>query len=348
MTNRSLRIIYVGQLTPGMYGTCEQRLEALRDLGHTCVEVHSEITTTAGKFERKLRMKLLNSRFNRRINEAVRKTIRSEEQIDLVWFDKSLETVAQTFHAIRQAYPHVKIVGYSPDDLMNPSNQSRQLFETLPLYDVFFTTKSYNVSELITLGTPRVEFVDNAFHPALHRPIVLSADEKAHRGAPVGFIGFAEEQRARSIEKLARAGIEVKVWGPLWDRRKTEHDATYTVGGSSQWGEGFSRTVCAFDINLGFLRKENRDLQTTRSIEIPACGAFMLAERTDEHMRLFTEGQEAEFFSSDDELLEKVRYYLANPEKRRRIAAAGRERCLRDGYSNQDRLSEMLNRVFAA
>ena len=69
----------------------------------------------------------------------------------------------------------------------------------------------------------------------------------------------------------------------------------------------------------------------------------MLAERTDEHLALFKEGREAEFFSSDEELLEKVQYYLAHADHRRQIAAAGRERCLRDGYSYHERLAEILD-----
>ena len=93
------------------------------------------------------------------------------------------------------------------------------------------------------------------------------------------------------------------------------------------------------------LIKQNRDLQTTRTFEIPACGAFMLAERTDEHLRLFEEGKEAAYFGSEGELLDKVRYYLDHEGERKTIAAAGRKRCLDSGYSHHDRLKYMLRRI---
>jgi len=72
-------------------------------------------------------------------------------------------------------------------------------------------------------------------------------------------------------------------------------------------------------------------------------GIFLLAERTDDHLALFEEGKEAEYFGDDEELKDKIRFYLENDEARKRIAAAGRERCLRSGYSSPSQLKSIIN-----
>ncbi len=163
-------------------------------------------------------------------------------------------------------------------------------------------------------------------------------------GRDVGFVGGFERDRAEQITYLAEQGIPVRIYGSYWERWPNLHPLI-TIKGKGVFGDEYTKAICATKINLGFLRKLNRDLQTQRSVEIPACGGFLLAERTDEHLALFEEGQEAEFFASNEELLEKVKYYLAHPEQRQRIAAAGRERCLRSGYSYQDRLRTILAQV---
>ena len=90
----------------------------------------------------------------------------------------------------------------------------------------------------------------------------------------------------------------------------------------------------------------NDDLQTTRTVEIPACGGFMLAERTNEHLALFNAGTEADFFSSNEELLALCRKYLKDDTLREQIAEAGRHRTEKEDYSNDGMIKSIITRVF--
>jgi len=159
----------------------------------------------------------------------------------------------------------------------------------------------------------------------------------------VGFVGAWEKERCESILYLANNGIKVKVYGDgKWKDYKGVNNLEISPG---LFSEDYSKALQAFKISLCFLRKMNNDLQTSRTMEIPACGGFMLAERTTEHLELFEEGKEAEYFSSNEELLEKCQYYLINADKRRMIAKAGTNRCAISGYSNEESIRRMLKIV---
>ncbi|MCC7292706.1 MAG: glycosyltransferase [Phycisphaerales bacterium] len=67
-----------------------------------------------------------------------------------------------------------------------------------------------------------------------------------------------------------------------------------------------------------------------RHFEVTAVGGFLLTYWTPELPQCFEVGKECEAFRNERELLEKVRYYVAHPEKRLAIAAAGQRRTLRD------------------
>jgi spore maturation protein CgeB len=68
----------------------------------------------------------------------------------------------------------------------------------------------------------------------------------------------------------------------------------------------------------------------------------MIADRTDEHQMFFKEGHEADFFSSEEELLDKVRFYLTDEALRERMALRGFQRCVDSGYSYRARLEVTL------
>ena len=55
------------------------------------------------------------------------------------------------------------------------------------------------------------------------------------------------------------------------------------------------------------------------------------------------DGKEAAFFSSNEELLEKCRYYLEHEDERRSVAKAGYERCITSDYSNEGMIRRIIN-----
>ncbi len=339
-----MKILFAGDLSS--YGRTPQRLRALQSLGHEVKAVsyvtgeHRPSVDRESLLDR-VRWKLRLPPDPAGANQALRAAGRAEKY-DVVWIEKGNTVRPATLRALRASLPRAKIVACSEDDMYAVHNRTLWFTRCIPLYDVIFTTKVYNLEELKTLGARATALFIDAFAPEVHRPLTLTADERARFACEVGFIGTFEEDRARQMLFLAEKGITVTVWGNGWGDWQKRH-GNLVVKNLPLFGDDFARAINATKINLGFLRKRNRDQTTSRSVEIPACGAFLLAERTPRHEDLFREGQEAEFFGSLEELLVKVRKFLADPAAREKIAAAGRARCLASGYDHASQLRQMLN-----
>lgn len=336
------KVLYVGEMWAG--GTCAMRAEALRQLGYD-VKTVSVIPRGRIPFAVRLWQKTCN-RLRRPLdltgaNTAIRTT---SAACDILWIDKGNVVSPATLMRVRAMKHRPLIIGFSPDDVEQRHCTSVTFKATVPLYDAFITTKSYNVAELSRLGCGCVIFSDNGYDPATHRPMEVAASVREARAGCVGFIGYHEADRQRLITALAVAGLRVAVHGPGWAAVRHRLPRTITIH-PAVYGDEYAKTICSYAINLGFLRKCNRDLQTTRSVEIPACGGFMLAERTAEHERLFREGIEAAYFGDEEELVSKAAHYLAHPIERAVIAAQGRERCVVSGYSYAHRLEEAMRRI---
>jgi spore maturation protein CgeB len=82
-----------------------------------------------------------------------------------------------------------------------------------------------------------------------------------------------------------------------------------------------------------------------RSIELPAIGAFMLAERTEEHQEIFVEGVHCEYWASVDELTEKMRWYARHPTRARAIAVQGHSLITAGGFTYGERAREVLRMI---
>ena len=101
-------------------------------------------------------------------------------------------------------------------------------------------------------------------------------------------------------------------------------------GPGGVWGDKYPETLAAAKVGLGFLCKAYPDQFTTRTFEVPAAGTALLAERTAEHLEIFEEGVEAEFFEGPVEFKQKLQDLLCDEERRIEIAKSGQKRVLND------------------
>jgi len=275
---------------------------------------------------------------------------RAEElKPDLVIFYNSFFVSKNTVERLKTDFKSV-VFCWTTDATFYNRNISRPLLKTIPLFDCHFTINSSTMPDLKEKGAKRVILTPPAADRAIHFPIEVSEEEEKNLGADLVFVGtYANDKRAEYSERLCRDGYKIKIYGTGWDGgilrcpclRKNNRLAYRGVH-----SEEMSKVFNASKIVLAFLRAHNKDKQTTRTYEIPACGAFMLHERNDEVAAIFKEGEEAEFFEGYEEMKKKIDYYLGHSEERERIAKKGYERIKRYDCTYEARVETILDAYY--
>ena len=344
---KRLRILFVGQTVPG--SRTLQRIRVLQEMGHSVTVVPTQppgatYEDAPGLVER-VRYRLRVPADDAGANQAVFAAV-GEVGADVIWLDRAVTIRRRTLREAKHRASGLRVVWYAEDDMMNPRHLSWWTERALSLIDLWVTTKSMNAEpgEMPAKGVRNVLFVDNSYDPLIHRPVPVSAEDSRTYGSDVSFVGTYEAERARSLGELARRGLDVRVWGNGW-RRVTARPHGLRLEERPVYDDEYAKVVSASRINLCFLRKENRDLQTCRSVEIPAMGGLMMHERNPEIRRMFTEDEEAVYFESDAELVLKCRTLLDDETRRTRIAQSGHRAVLAGGYRHHDRLELILDRA---
>ncbi len=338
-----MKILFVGDLNK--YGRSFQRYRTMKELGHEVFGLsHTPVPFRPGidksnLLERvmwKLKLPPDLTSVNRSIHEAI-----SCNTFDIVWIEKGNTVRPSTLRYIRKTNPSAKLVSCSEDDMYAKHNQSFFYLRGLGFYDIVFTTKVYNLEELKLLGAKRTSLFLDAYDEKTHRPMELTSEDVSRFSCEAGFIGSFERDRAEKMLYLAEHGVPVVVWGNGWGDW-AGRDPNLIVRNAPLYEDDYAKAINATKVNLCFLRKINRDEVTSRSVEIPACGGFMLAERTKRHEEFFEDRKEAVFFDTPEELLDLAKRYLKDDAARKRIAEAGYARCMRSGYSMSVQLGRML------
>jgi hypothetical protein len=359
-----MKILFAGQLGEGQ--TSRMRMAVLAELGHTVIPFDSQAGWSAVPWaRRRIEQKLSWGPTVSRLNQAVL-ALAQEHKPDLFWGEKQEHVKPDTLRQLQ--WWGIRTLHFTPDPYFTLTWKRTRLMDAcLPLFDYVICCKQYEMAEYERL-CQRVLYMPLGYAEAIHRP-VCPADQ-SRRGqyrSDVSFVGGWDPRRQRMLGALAdEVDCDLKVWGYGWDHVR---DGRWTprrayrlrllageepfeirripklaarLQGSEVYGDPYAWALSGARISVGFLRRICPDQHTTRTFEIPACASLMLADRTDEHQMFFEEGQEADFFSSAEEFLDKARFYLAHEALRERIALKGYQRCVDSGYSYRARLEVAL------
>ncbi|RDW99438.1 CgeB family protein [Listeria kieliensis] len=274
--------------------------------------------------------------FNERIMDALKKT-----KPDLffvvkgLWVDKETIIYAKKLGA--------KTIHFHPDFLFDDRyHTSKVLNKAITEYDIVVTPKITEVTKYKKYGCTNVVQTQYAYDPSIHHPTGMTEFERSYYGSMLTFVGRMEAKRSEWLEEIAKRGYDLKVWGTNWNKLPKDNQLRRFCTYEGVYMQNMAKVFEASNISLGFLTHLSNEQHTARTFEIPACGGFLLAERTDEHKALFVEGEEADFFSDSEEMHAKIDFYSDRLDVVGRMKQKGYERVKKLSATYKQRVIEIL------
>lgn len=328
-----MRVLILGQAGEG--SLLDAYTRAFENLGaqvatHDYLATYAAATPGAGtRVGRKLLHPVSASRMNTRILAEL-----EDAEADLVLVLKGQFLRPSTIAALRER-TGAPIVNFYPDDpwwkhvSTTPTYGHRMFAE----YDVCFTYGLHHAHRYREAGARQVELLHFARDAGLHSPPV----DRPEPDFDIVFVGNLDPTRVRWLEAVADRRIAImgsRTYREMPRRSPLRRGSVEVLPGVPS--RGLAAAFARGRISLNVMRDQAVDAHNMRSFESLASGAFTLSQRTPQLEEMFRSNQEVVFFSTPDELRERVDEWLARPDAdRRRVAEAGFRRVEHDTYERR-------------
>lgn len=326
-----MKVLYVGVNE----GTCLSRYNTLRSLEpSTSLFAINRYTEGLGKWGRFFERNAFYGPRAQRANADLLQRC-GELDPDIVWVDKNVWIWPSTLQALRR---RGVFLAHHFTDAIHPRDVQTYwgywlLRRGLPIFHINFTTNADDVGLLRRRRDVSVELTHLAFdHERFDNSPLPEAAQRIW-AAEMLFIGHHEPRTERFVRALLDAHIPIKVYGWGWGRQQIAREFPQAITGRMLSDADYVSAIKGAKVGLCCVSEMNYNQTAARSYEIPACGTFLLAMRTPQHLDSYVEGREAEFFESPEELVRKARFYLDHDAERIAIAKAGHDRCVGDDYT---------------
>ncbi|MEH2163382.1 MAG: glycosyltransferase [Nostoc sp.] len=205
-----------------------------------------------------------------------------------------------------------------------------------PLWDAAFIWSQELVKRLKDNGVKKA-----IFHPFCSDVEYHLPQRQINPVYDVAFIGNWDASRKREQYLKAIANYRLGLWGSnYWNTHCQESSLKGLCQGMCSYLE-IPQFLGSAKMGLNILRPQNEEGHNIRTFEIPITKTLMLSERSQVLLNLFAEDKEAVYFSSPDELRQKVEYLTQNLTLIESIAEAGYKKALANTIA--DRVTEIAH-----
>lgn len=340
---KRLRILYIGTIS----GTCLDRANAYRRMGHEVVHLDMRQWLHSSAWVDRITWRIGGHVFSPWLAKRMSQAIRTQQPFDLCHVDNGEWMTPQVIGVLRAAC--CQIINYNIDDPTGPRDRARFSAYRCAAsnYDLLAVVREENVSECRQLGARRVLRVWRSADELSHAPRLMTPQSREKWHSEVLFLGTWMPERGPFLLDLIRRGVPLTIRGSQWHKAPEWSQLQPYWKGGAIGGDDYAYAIQGARICLGLLSKGNRDLHTTRSLEVPSLGGLLCAERTSEHQSLYVENEEAVFWRDADECARVCLSLLRDEERRQQMAQRGRQRFLHSGYANESVLRQILQEVNA-
>jgi len=198
-------------------------------------------------------------------------------------------------------------------------------------YDLNLTSASSSIVKYFVEGGLAL-FWPEAANPDIFKPLNVPFKYD------VSFIGAKYGKRPEYIKYLRENEIDVHAFGFGWNEGGIKSEEMINIYSQSKINLGFG--------GIGY--SMNATCLKGRDFEVPMCGAVYLTSHDEDLPKVYDIGKEIFTYTSKEDMLQKVKFLLSQPELCKKVRVASREKCLKEHtwekrFEEVFRFAEIMN-----
>jgi len=270
---------------------------------------------------------------------------------DVTLIIKGLGFTSDTIKKCQEIHPH-KMIGWIFDVTLGGTlvQDVPQYVDFIKSLDTFYTIDMDAIEPLKSQGV-NAKWISEGCHIPEHKEQVFNSYQAKKYGADIvflGAVGSIHPNREKLLKRIADEGFNFKIYGEVLYPEGTEpewvkncHTGYGAINDSHSIVCQSSKIVIGID---GW--PERRGSWSARVYRTLCPGGFLLTTKTKGMDEVFKPGIHLDYFTTEDDLIEKINEYLMDDERRNTIANAGKE-LVQNEHTFKCRLQEILQEAKA-